>query len=104
MAFGAGWTRIGPVLASILALAAASASVSRGIALLAVYSLGLAGAIPAGNCLDRAVHAESPCIWSSAAQDRAHQCAVLVILIGLLMITGVFSDLARWAGELPTPE
>ncbi len=42
-AFAFGWTPcIGPILASVLALAAASATISRGILLLAVYSAGLA--------------------------------------------------------------
>lgn len=43
VAFGAGWTPcIGPALAGILTIAASSASVTAGIGLLAVYSLGLA--------------------------------------------------------------
>jgi len=42
-AFAFGWTPcIGPILTSVLALAAASASVRRGILLLAIYSAGLA--------------------------------------------------------------
>jgi cytochrome c-type biogenesis protein len=43
MGFGAGWTPcIGPILASILAIAASSSSVTTGVTLLAVYSAGLA--------------------------------------------------------------
>jgi cytochrome c-type biogenesis protein len=42
VAFGAGWTPcIGPVLGSILTIAAAQADVSRGVVLLSAYSLGL---------------------------------------------------------------
>ncbi|HUL34053.1 MAG TPA: cytochrome c biogenesis protein CcdA [Candidatus Eisenbacteria bacterium] len=42
-AFAFGWTPcIGPILATVLTLAAASATVARGILLLAVYSAGLA--------------------------------------------------------------
>jgi cytochrome c-type biogenesis protein len=41
-AFAFGWTPcIGPILAGVLALAASSANISRGIFLLAIYSLGL---------------------------------------------------------------
>jgi len=43
MAFAFGWTPcIGPILGAILTLSAATASVPQGIALLAIYSLGLA--------------------------------------------------------------
>jgi cytochrome c-type biogenesis protein len=42
-AFAFGWTPcIGPILATVLALAAASATVTRGVLLLAAYSAGLA--------------------------------------------------------------
>jgi cytochrome c-type biogenesis protein len=42
-AFAFGWTPcIGPILATVLALAAASATVARGVLLLAAYSAGLA--------------------------------------------------------------
>ncbi len=42
LAFAVGWTPcIGPVLGSILAVAASQADVTRGIALLTIYSLGL---------------------------------------------------------------
>ncbi len=43
MAFGAGWSPcIGPLLGSILAIAAQDGSVTKGIALLSVYSAGMA--------------------------------------------------------------
>jgi cytochrome c-type biogenesis protein len=43
MGFGAGWTPcIGPILASILTIAASSTSIATGITLLSVYSAGLA--------------------------------------------------------------
>ena len=42
VAFAAGWTPcIGPILASILVVAASSGQVGEGVGLLAVYSLGL---------------------------------------------------------------
>ena len=43
MAFGFGWTPcIGPILGSILALAALESTLTKGILLLTSYSLGLA--------------------------------------------------------------
>lgn len=102
MAFGAGWTPcIGPVLASILALAAASASMTQGIALLAVYSLGLAVPFLLGTVLLDRYMQTRPAFgrWLPRIERVS---AVLVILIGVLMLTGVFGDLARWAGSLPT--
>jgi cytochrome c-type biogenesis protein len=43
VAFAAGWTPcIGPILAGVLAVAATTQSVARGILLLAIYSAGLA--------------------------------------------------------------
>jgi cytochrome c-type biogenesis protein len=43
MAFGAGWSPcVGPFLGSILAIAASQQTVGRGVALLAVYSAGMA--------------------------------------------------------------
>jgi cytochrome c-type biogenesis protein len=43
LAFGLGWTPcVGPVLAGILALAASEATLGKGVALLSLYSLGLA--------------------------------------------------------------
>ena len=43
VAFGAGWTPcIGPILGAILTYTASSADLSRGLQLLAAYSLGLA--------------------------------------------------------------
>jgi cytochrome c-type biogenesis protein len=43
MAFAAGWTPcFGPVLASILVFAGTSATVSRGVLLLFIYSVGMA--------------------------------------------------------------
>lgn len=102
MAFGAGWTPcIGPVLASILALAAASASVSQGMALLGVYSLGLAVPFLLGTVLLERFMRSRPAFgrWLPRIERIS---AALVIVIGVLMVTGIFSDLARWAGEVPS--
>jgi cytochrome c-type biogenesis protein len=103
IAFGAGWTPcIGPVLGGILTLAAASATVGQGIGLLAVYSLGLA--IPfllATLLLERFLRGfkrfRHYLPWVSRGSG------VLLILVGLLLVTGSFTVLswimARWTPE-----
>ncbi len=55
-AFGAGWSPcIGPILGSILALAAAGATLAQGVLLLLVYALGLGVPfILVGLVIDRA--------------------------------------------------
>ena len=56
LAFAFGWTPcIGPILAAILSIAAAEATVTKGAGLLAVYSAGLGIPVPAGSLHDRAV-------------------------------------------------
>ncbi|MEO7966380.1 MAG: cytochrome c biogenesis protein CcdA [Gemmatimonadaceae bacterium] len=95
-AFGAGWTPcIGPILGSIITYAGSEASLSRGVALLTMYSLGLA----------------VPFIISAIAVDRFHLffqkfrrqmiwmqrgAGVLMILVGILMITSQFTILAGY--------
>jgi cytochrome c-type biogenesis protein len=94
--FGAAWTPcIGPILGAILTLAAAEASLGRGIGLLAAYSLGLA--IPflvAAAALERFLgwfqQFRRYIVWV----DRA--AGVLLLLLGLLLITDRFTLLASW--------
>ncbi|MEN8376216.1 MAG: cytochrome c biogenesis protein CcdA [Gemmatimonadota bacterium] len=94
VAFGAGWTPcIGPVLGGILTLAAATASVAEGTALLAVYSAGLA--IPfviATIALDKflAVFARFRG-WLPWVNRVA---GVLLVTVGLLLLTGKFTVLS----------
>jgi len=103
MAFGAGWTPcIGPMLGAILGLAASQADVARGIGLLACYSAGLA--VP---FLLTAYAAESFFEWFG--RFRRHMPLVqkvgglLLLLVGLLMVSGQFTRLAGWLQAL-TPE
>lgn len=92
--FGAGWTPcIGPVLGGILTLAATSGSVSSGIALLLIYSAGLA--IPfllAAVLLSRflgGLKRVGPWLpWVSRISG------LLLIVLGVLLLTGTFTTLS----------
>lgn len=103
MAFAAGWTPcIGPILGAILGLAATQNDVSRGVLLLAAYSAGLA--IP---FLIAAVAVDSFLGWFT--RFRRHLLlvrrlsGVLLLIVGILMISGEFTRLAGWLQGL-TPE
>jgi len=102
MAFGAGWTPcIGPALASILTLAAATASMGQGIALLSVYSLGLAVPFLLGTVLiDRFMRRRAS--FGPWLPRLERISGALVIAIGLLMVSGLFTQLASWASRFPT--
>lgn len=103
MAFAAGWTPcLGPVLAAILGLAGVGGDLGRGVLLLAAYSLGLA--VPfllAALMVDRFRE------WFSRFRrwipwvQRAS--GVLLILVGVLLLTGEFTRLSAWLQSL-TPE
>lgn len=98
--FGAGWTPcIGPVLAGILTLAAASASTAAGIGLLAAYSLGLA--IPflvAAALVDRL----DPWLRRSrrALPWVSRVSGALLVVVGILLATGSWTRLNAWLVEL----
>ena len=95
VAFGAGWTPcIGPALAGILTIAAATASVREGVLLLAVYSLGLA--IPflaATAALDRFM-AESGRFrrWLPRLQQAS---GVLVLIVAVILLTDSMTRLVE---------
>ena len=91
MAFGAGWTPcVGPILGSILTLAATTQDVGKGILLLVFYSLGLG--IPfflAGILIHKffeyfkAIRKYFKIITTVGG--------ILLILVGVLLITGYFT-------------
>ena len=99
-AFAFGWTPcVGPILSAILYLAAAQNSVTQGILLLAIYSLGLAvpfllTALGIGRFL------------KFYGRFRRHMHAVeiasggLLIALGLLLVFGKFTLLARYFSSL----
>jgi cytochrome c-type biogenesis protein len=103
MAFAAGWTPcIGPVLGGILGLAATSSDVTRGMQLLAAYSAGLA--LP---FLIAAVALESFLGWFQGFRRYLpwvmRVSGVMLIVVGVLLVTGEFTRLAGWLQGL-TPD
>jgi cytochrome c-type biogenesis protein len=103
MAFGAGWTPcIGPVLGGILGLAANEASLGRGMELLAWYSAGLG--LP---FLLAAVALEAFLEWFQRFRRYLpwvmRISGVLLVLIGILLLTGEFTRMAGWLQGL-TPD
>jgi cytochrome c-type biogenesis protein len=103
MAFGAGWTPcIGPVLGAILGLAATTQDLSRGLLLLGMYSAGLA--VP---FLLAAAALEALRDWFQRFRRYLPRVmrlsGALLVLVGLLMVTGEFTRLAGWLQRF-TPE
>ena len=103
MAFAAGWTPcIGPILGGVLTYTASSADLNRGLVLLFAYSLGLA--VPfvlAALMIDRFMELfqryRGALIWMSRVSG------VLLIIVGVLMITGSMTVLSAWLQRF-TPE
>jgi cytochrome c-type biogenesis protein len=96
LAFAFGWTPcIGPILGSILTVGAASATVADGVALLAIYSLGLG--IP---FLLAALFTDSLARRLKAMRQagRLLQPAAggIMVVMGLAMITGQMSIFSFW--------
>ncbi len=99
IAFAFGWTPcIGPILGAILALAAQEETILSGTTLLAVYSLGLG--VP---FLIAAAFIGPFLRWARAF--RRHMGLVekvmgaLLVVVGLMMITGQFERMAYWLLE-----
>ncbi|ANK81540.1 MAG: cytochrome C biogenesis protein [Rhizobiales bacterium NRL2] len=96
LAFAFGWTPcIGPILGAILTTTAASATVSEGTTLLAVYSAGLG--VPfllAAAFTERLARRLRPI---GHLGRRLHQVAgVILIVMGVAMITDYLSAFAFW--------
>jgi len=100
LAFAFGWTPcIGPILAAILSVAAAEATVAKGAWLLAVYSAGLG--IPfliAAFMLERFSSLFSRMKRHLANVERA--MGVLMVLTGIAFLTGAISNVSIWLLEM----
>jgi cytochrome c-type biogenesis protein len=95
-AFAFGWTPcIGPVLGSILTVAAVNSTVGGGIVLLAVYSVGLGIPFVAAAAFTGAFLRHSRRLGRFGRRIQVAAGAVLV-LMGIAMLTGYLSDLAFW--------
>ncbi len=101
--FGAGWTPcIGPILGGILTFAATRQTLGEGVLLLAFYSAGLA--VPF-------ILSAVGFTWFLATFKRLRRHIVwvertsgaLLVLVGLLLLSGQFTMLASWAANL-TPD
>ncbi|MGH9253919.1 MAG: cytochrome c biogenesis CcdA family protein [Vicinamibacterales bacterium] len=96
IAFAFGWTPcIGPILAGILAIAAAQDTVGDGVRLLSAYSLGLGVPFLAtAMAMDR--------FFAAFAKIRRHYHKIelvsgaLLIAIGVLIFTNKFTIIAQW--------
>lgn len=97
MAFAAGWTPcVGPILGSILALAASTADVGRGVMLLLAYSLGLGLPFLAFALLFGRM--TGLLRWFNRHALVINRVAgAFLIVMGVLIITGRLSILVGWA-------
>jgi cytochrome c-type biogenesis protein len=99
LAFAFGWTPcIGPVLGTILSLAAQEGSVERGMLLMGFYAAGLG--LPfllTALFLRRAIGIMAGLKRHMGTIERA--MGVLLVGVGLLMMTGAFSALSFWLLE-----
>ena len=100
LAFAFGWTPcIGPILGSILTVSASSTTGLSGVALLAVYSLGLG--IPfllTALFLERfLVHMKTLRRWSAPIHIGS---GVILIVMGVIMMTGQLTALSYWLLEM----
>lgn len=96
MAFGAGWTPcLGPILGAILTYTAEAADLSKGLALLFAYSLGLA--IPfliAAVAVERFLEAMT--VLRPYLARVSQISGALLVVVGLLMMFDVFTVMATY--------
>ncbi len=99
LAFAFGWTPcIGPILGTILSLAAQEASIARGTVLLGTYAIGLGlPFILAAIFINRAITVMN--------RFKRHMGLIeklmggLLVLVGLMLVTGAFTSFSFWLQE-----
>lgn len=99
LAFAFGWTPcIGPILGAILSIAASEADVARGTTLLGAYAVGLG--IPFLLVAAFFPRLTGVMAWMKRHMDRIEKVMGLLLwTVGLLMLTGEFTDFAWWLNE-----
>jgi cytochrome c-type biogenesis protein len=99
LAFAFGWTPcIGPILGTILTLAAQENSIGRGTLLLGVYALGLGLPFLLVAVFFQRLTPVLSFFKTHAAQIEKVMGALLV-LVGIMMLTGGFSAMSFWLLE-----
>ncbi|MBA1334788.1 MAG: DsbD domain-containing protein [Firmicutes bacterium] len=97
-AFGFGWTPcVGPILGSVLMLAGASATIDKGVTLLAVYSLGLG--VPfllSAAVIDR--FAKGLDLISPYLSKIKLVSGILLIIMGIMVFAGYTADFQNMFG------
>ncbi len=99
LAFAFGWTPcIGPILGSILSIAASEADVARGTTLLAAYAAGLG--VPFLLVAAFFPSLTGVMAWMKRHMERIERMMGLLLwTVGLLMLTGKFTDFSWWLNE-----
>ncbi len=99
LAFAFGWTPcIGPVLSMILSLAAQEDMVSRGMAMMAVYALGLGlPFLVAAFFLNRFMLVMNGLKKHMLTIERS--MGLLLVVVGVMLVTGLFTEMSYWLLE-----
>lgn len=101
--FSLGWTPcVGPALSSILIVASMAGRASHGAYLLSLYSLGLAIPFLVSSLLfDKLFFLLKK--YSFVSRYAVRALGILLIIIGLLMVTSLYSLLNLWLGMMFFP-
>jgi cytochrome c-type biogenesis protein len=99
LAFGFGWTPcIGPVLGAILTASAVSATVSQGIVLLSLYSLGLGIPFMAAAAFTDGLLARLRTL-GRIGRSLQMGAGALVVAMGAAIVTGALTSFSYWLLE-----